>query len=272
MLTVEQRAHFETFGFLVQRQLFSAAEIEKLAGEYEEIMGEDREGRPFKGERQSIEPFVERRSRLMELAEDDRVYQTSEDLLGPGFAWAGSDGNYYVGDTPWHADGLRDHISRDLKCWHYPVMKVAFYLDPVAKATGCLRVIPGSHKSAFADRLELLSSRNPDPRYLPFGVSPTEIPAFPLETEPGDVVFFDSDLHHGSFGGIGRRMFAISLVPRPSSNEQVAFLRRAHAATKRALRPHVALVNSESPRLRGMVEPLLELGFETQNAGPRTSS
>ena len=263
MLTAEQKAHFDTFGFLILRQLFSAAETEKLAGEYDEIMDEDRESRPFKGERQSVQPFVEKRSRLIELAEDDRVYSTVEELLGPGFTWVGSDGNYYVGDTPWHSDGLRDYIDRDLSDWYYPVMKVAFYLDPVAKDTGCLRVIPGSHKSVYADGLGPLRGRNADPEYLPFGVSPAEVPAFPLQTQPGDVVFFDSDLHHGSFGGIGRRMFAISLVPRPSSDEQVAFLRRAHAATKRTLRPHEALVNSDSPRLRGMVESLVELGFET---------
>ena len=261
MLTPEQKAHWGTFGFLVLRQLFTPDETEKLAGEYKEIMDADRDGRPFKGERQSVQPFVETSSGLLELAADDRMYKTVEDLLGPGFAWVGSDGNYYVGDTPWHADGLRDNIDRDLSDWYYPVMKVAFYLDPVAKDTGCLRVIPGSHKSAYADDLEPLSGRNPDPGYQPYGVPPAEIPAFPLETEPGDVVFFDSDLHHGSFGGIGRRMFAISLVPRPSSDEHVAFLRRAHAATKRTLRPHEALVNSDNPRLRGMVEPLVELGF-----------
>ena len=264
MLTAQQKAHFETFGFLVLRQLFSAAETEKLTGEYEGIMHEDRGGRPFKGERQSVQPFVEKRGRLLELAKDNRVYNTVEDLLGPGFVWVGCVGNYYVGDTPWHADGLRSNIDPDLSDWYYPIVKVGFYLDPVAKDTGCLRVIPGSHKSAYADGLEPLSERNSDTEYLPFGVSPAEVPGFPLETEPGDVFFFNEDIHHGSFGGIGRRMFAISFITRPSTDEHAAFLRRAHASTRWTLRPHEALVNSENPRLRGMVEPLLELGFETQ--------
>ena len=258
MLTAQRKAHFETFGFLVLRQLFSAAETEKLTGEYEGIMHEDRGGRPFKGERQSVQPFVEKRGRLLDLAKDDRVYNTVEDLLGPGFVWVGCVGNYYVGDTPWHADGLRSNIDPDLSDWYYPIVKVGFYLDPVAKDTGCLRVIPGSHKSAYADGLEPLSERNSDTEYLPFGVSPAEVPGFPLETEPGDVVFFNEDIHHGSFGGIGRRMFAISFITRPSTDEHAAFLRRAHASTKWTLRPHEALVNSENPRLRGMVDSLVK--------------
>ena len=44
----------------------------------------------------------------------------------------GSDGNYYVGDTTWHEGIL--HI------------KIAFYQDSLTDQTGCLRVIPGSHR------------------------------------------------------------------------------------------------------------------------------
>ena len=94
MLTSGQVAHFETFGFLVLRQHFTAAETGKIVGQYEAVMHEDRDGRPFNGERQSVQPFVEMRSCLMELAEDDRVYRTVEDLLGSGFTWVASRGNY----------------------------------------------------------------------------------------------------------------------------------------------------------------------------------
>ena len=50
MLTKEQIAHFETFGFLAMRQLFSSEEMATISTEFEEILNEDRQGRPFAGE------------------------------------------------------------------------------------------------------------------------------------------------------------------------------------------------------------------------------
>ena len=264
MITEEQKAHWETFGFLILKQLFSEPEIEGLSNQYEAIMRDDREGRRFKGERQSVHPFVEERPALIDLLEDDRIYETVEALLGPGFVWVASDGNYYVGDTPWHADGLRHAIDPNVTDWRYPIIKIAFYLDPVTKDTGCLRIIPGSHESEYAERLEAVSDRTDDPEFMPFGVLPAQVPGFPLETEPGDVVFFNQDLHHGSFGGVGRRMFSMSFATNPTSDEHVAFLQRAYDATKLALRPHVSLVNSDRPRITGMVTRLLEIGFDTK--------
>lgn len=264
MVTPGQKTQFETFGFLTIRKLFSETEMDRLSSQYEDIMRDDREGQPFKGERQSVHPFVEARPSLIELIDDERIYETVEGLLGQGFLWVASDGNYYVGDTPWHADGLRHAIDPKLEDWHYPMIKVAFYLDPVAKDTGCLRIIPGSHKSEYAERLKATADRSDDPSFVPFGVEPAEVPAFPLETEPGDVLFFNQDLHHGSFGGVVRRMFSTSFVTNPTSEEHIAFLKRAHDATKLTLRPHVSLVNSDRPRIRGMVTRLLELGFETK--------
>jgi len=264
LLTTGQVAHFETFGFLVLRKLFSEAEMEGLISQYEDIMLADRAGRPFRGERQSVQPFVENSPVLTAVIEDDRIYETVKELLGPDFAWVGSDGNYYVGDTLWHADGLRHAIDTTLPDWHYPIIKVAFYLDPVSKDTGCLRIIPGSHKAGYADRLEVTSEREDDPDFTPFGVSPADVPGFALETEPGDVAIFNQDAYHGSFGGVGRRMFAMSFVTNPTTPEHVGYLRRAYGATNRTLRPHQTLVDSDRPRLRRMVSKLLELGFHTQ--------
>ena len=61
-------------------------EITREAGRlWEEELG----GAPFGQEAQSVSPFVELSTRLTDLAADDRVYGTAENLLGPGFLWAG---------------------------------------------------------------------------------------------------------------------------------------------------------------------------------------
>ena len=178
----------------------------EISEEFESVMAEHRDGREYGGERQSIQPFVEIRPKLLRLVEDDRIYETTEALLGTGFVWVGSDGNHYGYDTPWHADGLQNALDRSLPDWDYPIIKLGFYLDPLRKDTGCLRLIPGSHKAPFAYSLGPMRERDYDSDARPFGVDPGEIPGFPVGPDPGDVVFFNQDLYHGSFGGpAGRR-------------------------------------------------------------------
>ena len=39
------------------------------------------------------------------LASDERIHGPIEQILGPGYSFnEGNDGNFYVGDTGWHAD------------------------------------------------------------------------------------------------------------------------------------------------------------------------
>ena len=176
-------------------------------------------------------------------------------MLGPGFTFLdGNDGNYHVSDTLWHADmGWDPHIpegrtdpNRADSRWrgHYmPAIKVGLYLDPVSVDTGCLRVIPGSHRSPHHEEFWSLHSNIPsylselervhpklqemwerdtgsldgwerlasDPRVNHFGLDPSDIPAYPIESRPGDAVFFSYQLWHSSFGGhAGRRMFTLN--------------------------------------------------------------
>src|SRR5205823_12862887 len=74
---------------------------------------------------------------LSGLLDDDRIHGILVDLLGEEFNYMGSDGNYYVGETGWHSDGWLSTVRH---------VKIAFYLDPLTRETGALRVIPGSHR------------------------------------------------------------------------------------------------------------------------------
>ena len=100
MLTAEQVAHFQTFGFLVLRQLFTGDEISVMKREAEETYDDDRGGKPFDGEEtQYIQPFYERKPYLSTLVDDDRIYSIGEDLLGPDFVLIGTEGRLRVGPT-----------------------------------------------------------------------------------------------------------------------------------------------------------------------------
>ena len=211
MIDSQQKAHFDAFGFLVVRRMFSPQE---------------------------------------------RIHSTTERLLGPEYyLLEGNDGNFYVGDTGWHPDlGWSPNIpegendperiaGRRGQAHYIPSIKVAFYLDPVGKESGSLRVIPGSHRNPFHDRLWSLHMDIPvnaarfedvSPKLLDmwerdtgsreggeqllsdlnvnhFGLDPSEVPSYPIESESGDAVFFSHQMWHSSFGGkAGRRMFTLN--------------------------------------------------------------
>ena len=92
--------------------------------------------------------------------------------------------------------------------------KTAFYLDPLTRNTGALRLIPGSHHPDHFVRKEKLDVNN---SLELFGVPPSELPgSIAVETNPGDIAIFNHDLYHASFGGTARRrMFTMNCTICP---------------------------------------------------------
>ena len=253
MLTDQQVAHWRTFGFLVLREVFSLEEMDEIRDVFDAVMEEERQGHPFDGkESQTVLWFVEHRPELARLAEDDRIYGRMEQLLGPGFIWLLSDGNYYVGDTQWHGGEGGPVLL--------PHVKIAIYPDTVTKETGSLRVIPGSHRAEYQKHLKVLNQQYDDPGATPFGVTGAQVPAYPLESDPGDMVFFSESLWHSSFGGrAGRRMFTLIYGENPDTVEKRDSLRETRKNTIAMYNPHESFINSDSPRIRAMVEPYARL-------------
>lgn len=189
MLTEKQIAHYRTFGFVIHRELFSHKEMESIIKDFDEIMSIDRNGTPFKGtDSQTVLWFIEQRSSLIDILEDDRIYIPVEQLLGEEFLWVLSDANLFVGDTKWHGGGgtppVLDHV------------KVLFYLDSLTRNTGSLRVITGSHRSEYQLFLSKYQGKKAWGSGVEesLGVAGSEIPSYALETHPGDVVFASENL------------------------------------------------------------------------------
>ena len=214
-LTEQQIRFFDIFGFLHFPGLF-ANDIDYITKSFEQIWvdhNSSNQGKVHDGNiRSTIVPFIDQNEYLCSLIDDQRLDGIATTILGNDYNYVSSDGNFYVGDTPWHSD-----FSRPKK-----TIKIAFYLDEVTKDAGCLRVIPGSHKmgDVFATLLkETIVTRDPNETLL-LGIQPNEVPAVALECKPGDLVCFDRRIKHASFGGgTHRRMFTMIFEPRYSDDE-----------------------------------------------------
>lgn len=207
-LTPQQIAFFETFGFLVFPGLLKDR-IERITQSFEEVWqshGGGHAGQKHDGKRRScIVQFADRHEYLNTLLDDPRIEGIGSSLLGDDFNYMGSDGNYYAGDTGWHSDGFHNPPDRHIK--------IAYYLDPLTKDTGCLRVIPGSHIGG--DKYHDLLVKQMRNSVESWGVEPRDIPCIALETKPGDVAVFNHNTLHAAFGGGGwRRMFTMNLCKR----------------------------------------------------------
>ena len=192
---------FDTFGYLAFPGLFNDC-IDKIIEEFEDIWVKS--GRTHdKINRSALIQFPDQSKYLSSLLDDHRIHDIASSICGEDFNYFTGSGNYYFGDTSWHSDGYNQRPVKSIK--------LAFYLDPVTKNSGALRVIPGSHrnKESFGDLLE--SHLTSDI----FGMTGDQIPAVALESNPGDVLVFNHRIKHSSWGGSdARRMFTMNFTER----------------------------------------------------------
>ena len=204
----QQRAFFETFGFLKLPGLMKA-EYPQIAADFEAVfpqMGLNHDG----SKRTVFVPFVDQRPGLCALLDHPGLLAAVGNLIGPDFNYVSSDGNCYSGDTTWHLDSAYRSNA---------YLKVAFYLDPLTRDTGALRVMPGSHRDGALDNWV-----ETDLRAAPavYGCEQRDLPAVALESQPGDVLIFNHRLRHASFGGgPRRRMFTMNLGRRAVTPQEI---------------------------------------------------
>ena len=190
---------------MLVRQLFSSDEIEKIIEGFEWSIQNFGGGENHDGTSRTTFPGpIEHTPTMCAILDHPSILGLIGGVLGEDFNYAGGDGNYYSGNTRWHPDGSWGQLF---------AAKTAFYLDPLTRDTGAVRLIPGSHRSDHFIRQEQIDVNN---SLELFGISPTEFPgSIVVETNPGDIVIFNHDLYHASFGGdTRRRMFTINCTRR----------------------------------------------------------
>ena len=219
MLTTDQKAHFDTFGFLSIKQAIFTKTIMQISEEVDSMLEKNRDGRPFATEDQVISPFVSQSTTITKLV-NDSIAEIVADLIGPGFIWAGSECHATLNSTHgWHADRTSE-AAEELA---YIRLKINMYLDPITAENGALRVLPGSHQPEFHRILEPLETihleaGNSDPMATPYGVLGPDMPFVAFESMPGDLICFNQSLFHSVFNGFaGRRYVALKFAAKPTT-------------------------------------------------------
>lgn len=216
-LTDQQHNFFNTFGYLSITGMFSTDEMTWISDEFEISIQTAGGGHAHNGAKRTMFGGpIEHRPRLCGLLDDSRILGLIGGVLGEDFNYASGDGNYYTGDTGWHPDGNWGQLF---------ACKLAFYLDPLTRETGCLRVIPGSQRP---DHWIRTTKVDPNKSRELFDIEPRDFPgSIALESNPGDVVIFNHDLYHAAFGGgTRRRMFTMNLTRHCTKAEDLETLHR----------------------------------------------
>jgi hypothetical protein len=240
-LTVEQKRFYEIYGFLVLPGLL-AGRIQAITAGFEAVWEQRAlaSGDPAHDgtARSSVESFIDQDEVLSGLLDDPGIHGAACSLLGDDFNYMGSDGNYYVGDSSWHRDGG----YRVLR-----FLKFAIYLDPLTAQTGALRVVPGSQELDDAFCRNALAVSN-DPKSV--GLTGAQMPAQVIESNPGDVVVFNLNILHSSWGGgARRRMFAFNLCQRCPENWVPQFRQYLCPEFRAYLAGNTRLLNQRDVRL-----------------------
>ena len=265
-LEPQQKSFYETFGFLVLRNVLTDDDIRIVEQDFEAVLAEvpvpegvdtfdatDDGQTIFKLGTQWFlarrEDAIDKQAGFQDILDDVRVQGTVRDLLGSGCYRTGNTAKRFVGGTNWHADlGWDPHFPKGKSDpnWpgkgpghYYRGLKAAIYLEPLTKETGALRVIPGSHRSPYHEAVCSIHYQIPgrfehllkDPDIGEFGLNLTDVPSYAIESQPGDIVFFDHQIWHASFGGkVGRRMITWDYKAKPECEHECIYAEQSRTA------------------------------------------
>ena len=285
MTPQEEKTHFDTFGFLIKRQLFSAEEMARYSRWYDE--GFDAACGSYKGSSfsQMYTPGIGLHPGFCdEYLDDTRILGTLENLMGPDYLMDGSNAVRFSADTPWHQDII---IPMELgRQEDFLAIKAVMYLDDLSSGPGSLQIIPTSHRRGVREALQLVlridHGQNPiwADGLIAAGLPPTEVPgAVATRTRPGDIIFFNEKCFHSSWSGnVGRRYLGMNFVDRPTEPWHAQWL--AYYSGQAFEGPHPPrypdeLLATTKPHLRRLIDYMIELDARRRSpddGGPQPAS
>ncbi len=216
MLTAEQKAFYEREGYLIVRGLFSREEVAFYIDHYMRL----REAGTYPGDFAGIDigskdplrryPRMIHMHRWDEVSKrwmlDDRLRQVMTELLGKE-PYAVQTMLYF---KPPGARGQALHQDQFyLRVQPGTCMAAWLALDRCDEENGCMQVVPGSHTWPLLCPKEADITESFTDVTVPL---PEGTPIVPCIMEPGDVLFFNGQLVHGSYPNCSTDRFRRSLI------------------------------------------------------------
>lgn len=214
-LTDQQIEAFERDGYLAPVDLMSAEEAAEVRARLE--AAEARYPEAFAGAGRNNTHLLF--GFLDAVVRDERLLDAVEDLIGPDILaygtviFAKEPGN--PGFVSWHQDAAYAGLDP------YPGVTAWLALTPSTVETGCMAMVPGSHRSGRQDHVETFAGDNILTRGQAIqGVD--EAAAVDLILEPGQLSFHHPWVIHGSKANIGsdRRVgFVVQSYLQPGARQ-----------------------------------------------------
>lgn len=219
VLSTEAVEQFHSQGFLSPVPVLSPAEVAKYKGHLEAFEAKyPDDTRKLKSKSHLLCPWVDK------IARHPHLLDVYEDLIGPNilcysmaFRIKNPDGRTHAG---WHQDGAYNPIK--------PILVIgALALSDCSVDHGCLRVIPGTHKTGTLTHSD---TGNPDSilargQYITDEID--EGKAVNMELKAGEIGLFYSEIIHGSqINTTGERRIVLLVEMMPTHVEE-----RAHRDT-----------------------------------------
>jgi len=216
MLTPAQLADYKRDGFLVVRGLFSREETDRLIDHYMELRRQGEKPDDFSGvDAEEIDP-LKKYPRMIHMHRwddvslqwmiDSRLNAVMTELLGEE-PFAVQTMLYYK-----PAGGRGQALHQDqfyLRVKPGTCMAAWMALDPCDEENGCMKVVAGSHN------LPVLCTERADTKVSFTDITvpiPEEMPIVSAVMGPGDVLFFNGSVIHGSYPNTSRDRFRRALI------------------------------------------------------------
>lgn len=216
MLIAEQISQYETDGYICPLPVLSAAEANELRGRLEAF--EARQGG-------KLAPAQRNKSHLLfkwldDLIRDPRILDPIEDLIGPNILcwntlfWIKEAGSRSF--VSWHQDTRYWGLSSD------KVVTAWLALSPAGVESGCMRVMPGTHRGDTLEHQDRYDENNMLTRGQEISVPLDETRARHMPLETGQMSVHNYRLAHASDANNGSdRRIGVSMHFLPPETAQI---------------------------------------------------
>ena len=217
VLTDAALAQYREQGYFFPLPLLDAGEVSRLRGKLEAF--EAAQGHPIEGAQRSKSHLLFKW--LDDLMRDARILDAVEDLIGPDILCWNTIFWIKEAHSPAYVSWHQDLRYWGLDCDDLVTVWVA--LSPASEQSGCMRVLPGSHRGDMLPHDDVYHRDNMLTRGQEIAIEVDESAAVSMALAPGQMSLHNVRLAHASGPNrSGDRRIGVSLHYMPTRSRQLA--------------------------------------------------